>query len=210
MGPMTKGDLERILARRARFVGASITMLGCSPTARPANVAVIEPIDASLPAATATVADPVRDAGMPDVHRGATFAIPSGITPETRTRYETLDTRMVAIRKTIADLDRDISSGPKCPSSVCDEFWRGVAGRLETISQSINWIAIHCPNPKREETDRFLEIAQRQQVEAREEREALAERVAKAVGGQARLDRYQREYDTANPRPCLSIRCDSW
>jgi hypothetical protein len=201
---------DRILARRARFIGSAVTLLGCSPSARPSNVAVVEPIDAAVPTATATVPEPVRDAGTPDVARkaGRAITIPEGISDETRARYERLDASVSSFRDNASQIEADMKTAPKCPGSACDEFWRKMAGRLEELQQQASWFGFYCPN-KREETDRFLEEVDRQKNMAGITVAKLRERAAGAVG-QGRFDRYQAEWDAAHPRPCLSVICDRW
>src|SRR5262249_42733018 len=142
-------DKARILARRARFL--SIALVSCSPAAKPTNVAVVQPVvDAAVPALTSPVNEPVHDAGPPEVgdKAGMSIAIPNGITDETRVRYERLDASVTSIQKEIKEIDLEMSNAPKCPGPACDDFWKEIAGRIDSISGSIGWMSIACPDPK--------------------------------------------------------------
>jgi len=211
---LVSGDLRnRILARRARFVGSALALAGCSPSTKPANVAVIEPIDAAaIPTATSSVSDPPRDAGPPPSpgKRGPYFTIPDGITPETRKRYDLLEQRMTEFHKVVDDLDKEMQTAPKCPGNTCDDFWREIAGKIEELGTRMTWLYIFCPNPQREETDRFLQVAKEQREQAEKLRGSSQAKAESMVGGKAKFERYQSEYDKAHPRPCLSFACDRW
>src|SRR5262245_30907535 len=101
-------DKARILARRARFL--SIALMGCSPAAKPTNVAVIPPVvDAAVPALTATVSEPVYDSGPRDSgHKvGTSILIPNGITSATRLRYERLDESVTGMQKEMKEIENE-------------------------------------------------------------------------------------------------------
>jgi hypothetical protein len=134
----------------------------------------------------------------------APFTIPSGITAETLQRYKILAERIASFKQRQAKVAEELAKGPSS--------WRDFAGELDGLQSSIGWFGYYCPNPPRPETDAFLKTVEDQRKVANARTDALRKEAERKLGknGHAELERYSREYDMANPRPCLSVACDHW
>lgn len=201
---------SRILARRAHFIGASLTVFGCSPATPQGGTTVAilprDPGDAA-PGPSASVSDPdagaaPKDAGI--VITDPQFKIPDGVSQETLLRYQRLSERIKAFNDHHAKMTETLAKGPS--------NWRDFAGELDGLQSQVGWYGYYCPNPPRPETDQFLKIVEDQRKASSVKVDALRKATEAKLGknGKAELERYSREYDMANPRPCLSIACDRW
>lgn len=201
---------NRILARRARFVGSALTILGCSPaTPHGETTVAIAPGDVSSapPPPSATVADPDAGTKPKPPPTNLPFAVPAGVSSETRLRYERLGKSAMEMQERQAKVEAELAQTPAS--------WRDFAGELEGLFQSVGWFGYPCPDPPRPETDAFLKVLEDQRKVARErteriKKDAEAKLSKGGKNGAKELERYTNEFDVANPRPCLSIACDRW
>jgi len=196
---------SRILDRRSKFI--ALALAGCSPASTHSDTVAVAPRDPTKvpPGPSASVADP--DAGPPpkkQTQTDAGFAIPDGITPETRKRYEMLAERVKKFQERQQTAEEELANGPAS--------WRDFAGEIENQYSSIGWFGYYCPNPPRPETDAFQKTVedQRKIAQARTDKLKAAAEQKLGKNGAKELERYMREYDQANPRPCLSVACDRW
>jgi cytochrome c peroxidase len=201
---------DRILVRRARFVALALAAVACHEgEAAPSNqtVQLPPPEDAGT---TATAADAgethvaVIDAG---------HAAPSGISPETKERYVRLRAQVDTLRDRIAQTTEKVAKAPAF-STATSATWTDLVVEIQTYYQAIGYMSIYCPKP-RPETDEFLAFVNEQQTALHALVDALkktadARLTDKTMTGAARFDLLRQQHNNANPKPCLSIACDSW
>lgn len=140
-------------------------------------------------------------------------AADAGISPATQERYVKFATRVAAVGQAVDALDAKVTKMSNfTPSNAT--AWRDLVGEIQGQYSSIGWFSVYCPKP-RPETDAFLAHVQdeAQKLRARVDavkKKADAKLADKTIKGDARYDQLIDQYNNANPRPCLSIACDSW
>jgi hypothetical protein len=198
---------DLILARRARFVALALASVGCHEEAEPKapETVVLPPTPEAGPPPVAVVEDagpPPRDAGVPDE-----------VSQATAVRYAQAKMRIELIRAGIAIAREKIAKlGPYGAANATS--WQGVVVELDGNYESISFLSGYCPK-KSPETDAFLAWLAGEQATLRRSadearREAETKLQDKTTPGAARWDQLLQQWNQANPRPCLSIACDSW
>lgn len=219
---MRETDRQRILARRAAFVGTALAALGgcardpapagsppVAPTAHGPVVEVEEP-----PADAATPEEALPDAArQPRVARGApSLDVPSDVSEEAKRRFEQLAERM---RGVYALFDQvDVPERCEATDASCDARLRKLADDLLDLDDRTRYIIPVCAGSS-ESAKRFGERAREHADYVAELRRALEAEIQSALdaGGDAMKQRWetqQRAASMARPRVCLSFACMDW
>lgn len=206
---MNDDSRDRILARRARFVALTLAAVAChdgEPAKNQDSVYLPPPEhDAEAPVA-------VLDAGTTtsefDAARDTT-----GMSPATRERYVKLDARIAATRDEIMKVEEAVAKQPAFTNAT-SATWQELVAQVQSLYQSVGYLGIYCPK-KSPETDAFLAHVEAEQTKLRGLVDALKKKATtkltdKTMSGDARFDKLYDQWNSANPRPCLSIACDSW
>lgn len=214
---VSESQRDQILARRARFVALALSASGLGachegePAAQPHDTVYLPPaeVDASAQAAVdaaAEAAGPIAivDAGAP---------ADAGISPATQERYARLASRVAAIGESILSTDATVTKMANFGPSNATQ-WRDTVARVQDLYSAIGFLGMYCPKP-RPETDAFMAHVQDETSKLRAQVDTLKKKVEakladKTTKGDARYDQLLDQYNNANPRPCLSIACDSW
>jgi hypothetical protein len=212
---MTRGsDRERILARRAAFVGSALALLGCSPAreaespprAEPgAVVAVPEPADEgaseALPAKR-----PKPAAGRPPLD------VPEGVSEVARKRFESQAKQMQGVY----DLIDAIAVPERCDvtSPSCESDWRKLADDLLELGERARFIRSPCKGSS-ESAKLFEQRSEQHAAQVEALRQQITEEIEQAIaaGGELAKQRWQKiEADARRSRPvvCLSFGCTDW
>lgn len=214
---VSESQRDRILARRARFVALALSASGVSACHQGDGVAerhdtvYLPPaeMDAST---TATVDAGAEETGGVAVVEAGPPA-DAGISPATQERYARFAANAASVAQSIDALDAKVTKmGNYGPANAT--AWRDVVGEIQDRYSSIGYFSIYCPKP-RPETDAFLAHVQDEAQKLRARVDALKKKAEgkladKTTKGDARYDQLIDQYNNANPRPCLSIACDSW
>lgn len=201
---------DRILARRARFVALALAAAGChegEATKGPETV-VLPPAPEDAGTHVATVEDaspppkPAPEAGTPD-----------GISPATAQRYAKANSRIASVKEAIEVAhEKVVKQAPYSAANAAQ--WRDLVAEVQELYSSVGFLSIYCPK-KSPETDAFLAWVQAEQDKLRVTVDGVKKDAEKkltdpSTTGAARWDLLLSQWNQANPRPCLSIACDSW
>ncbi len=201
---------DRILARRARFVALALAAVGCHEgegTKAPETVTLPPPPeDAGTHVATVEDASPPPKA-EPDA------GTPAGISPATAARYARARTRIAEAKEAIETVHEKIVKQAAYSSANATQ-WRDLVAEAQELYSTVGYLGIYCPK-KSPETDAFLAWVQAEEDKLRAsvddvKRDAEKKLQDKTTTGAARWDLLWSQWNQANPRPCLSIACDSW
>lgn len=208
---------DRILARRSRFVALALSASGIAAchkgdgATEQHDTVYLPPAEVDAAARAEVDAGP-RDTGSVAVVNDGPSA-DAGISAATRERYEKLVGRVAAIKDRIVVLDGDVTKMTNFGTSNA-AAWQSLVAQIQSVYESIGWLSVYCPKP-RPETDAFLAHVEVERKALLVNADGLKKKTTtkladKTTTGDARYDQLVDQFNNANPRPCLSIACDSW
>jgi hypothetical protein len=210
---MSERDRNKILERRALFLGSALAALaGCArqtPATEPGEPQVlsIPPTTGEDPEAApdATADTPPRaPAGQGDM---PPLDIPNGISERARQNYQSLVDRMKGVHKVLDDMQGMV---PTCTIKACEAKWKELAEKHFSLDDAFRFSYV-CPGSSAE-AKAYMERHDAHMKFYQERRTALENELTAKLG-KSGWDRYQElrnEISAANPRPCLSFACQDW
>lgn len=228
---VNESDRQRILERRALFVGSSLAFLACGPKPPPdppagpgpdvVQVNNPEPrpgasasASASAPVVVASALPPRKSRPSPgDLPADLSFETPAGLSERGQKNYERLSSFVRAQLETIEAAEQKIPRPCDVGSADCEAAFREVALQLLDYDQGRRF-SYFCPGSSAEAKD-FAAVERRVKDRITERYSELTRKIVAAMSsGTTSPDKawesLLQRARASRPMPCLSFACADW